>query len=102
MTRHVTLGHFGGAWEAKLAMWGLRNGAKIDQKWAFSLFFYSTLKGKSCNAPQTSQILPVTRPVTLGHFEGSLGSQTGHVGARKQGQNQSKMGFFAVFLTLHF
>ena len=101
VTRHVTLGHFWGAWEAKLAMWGLRNGAKIDQKWAFSLFFYSTLKGKSCNAPQTSQTLPVTRPVTLGHFEGSLGSQTGHVGARKWGENWSKMGFLDASMNLY-
>ena len=34
VTRSVTLGHFGGAWEVELALWLLGNGAKIDQKWA--------------------------------------------------------------------
>ena len=44
-------------------------GPKLIKNGLFSRFFYFTLKGKSCNARQTSQILPVTRPVTLGHFE---------------------------------
>ena len=46
-------------------------GPKLIKNWLFSRIFYSTLKGKSCNAQQTSQILPVTRPVTLSHFEGA-------------------------------
>ena len=45
-------------------------GLKSIKKGLFSLVFYSDLKGKFCIAPQTSHILLVTRPVTLGHFWG--------------------------------
>ena len=41
---------------------------KLINNWLFAVFFHSALKGKFCNAQECSQILSVTRPVSLGNF----------------------------------
>ena len=68
VTWPVTLGHFGWALQAQQAILGLGYGAKIVQKWAFCCFFHCLLYGMFCNAPQRSQILSVTRHLTLDHL----------------------------------